>query len=163
MTKYYPMSFPVSSSHAYGIGLIAVIVGAAIGIGYYQLFYIPEFNAKPIISDKVLKHGGQTVQIAIVAGSVNQDQQQNFVPKKQDVQLGVNNLVVWTNQDAAAHFVTPVDTYKDSYSGDFGSEAILPGKTYSFLFTQDAKIPYYCKVHPWMKGEVDIIHGALTS
>lgn|SRR5574337_631546 len=156
------LSIPASTSHAYGIGLIAVIVGAAIGIGYYQLYYIPEFNAKPILPEKVLKPG-QTIQIAIVAGSVNQDQQQNFVPKKQEIQLGVDNLVVWTNQDSAAHFVTPTSSYKDAYSGDFGSEAILPGKTYTFLFTQEAKIPYYCKVHPWMKGEVDIVPGALTS
>ncbi|HKU32342.1 MAG TPA: copper-binding protein [Candidatus Nitrosotalea sp.] len=152
----------VSVSHAYGIGLIAVIVGAAIGIGYYQLYYIPEYNAKPIIPEKVL-NPGQTTKISIIAGSVNQDQQQNFVPKKQEVQLGVDNVVVWTNQDQAAHYVTPVTAYKDSYSGDFGSDAILPDKTYQFVFTQEAKIPYYCKVHPWMKGEIDIVHGALTS
>lgn len=156
------MSVPVSSSHAYGIALIAVIIGAAIGISYYQMYYIPEYNAKPILPVKV-REPGQTVQIAIVAGSVNQDQQQNFVPKKQEVQLGVNNLVVWTNQDSAAHFVTPVSSYKDAYSGDFGSDAIMSGKTYTFLFTQEANIPYYCKVHPWMKGEVDIVPGALTS
>ena len=149
-------------SHAYGIGLIAVVVGAAIGIGYYQLYYIPEYNAKPIISEKVLDPG-QTTKISIITGSVNQDQQQNFVPKKQEVQLGVDNNVIWTNQDQAAHYVTPVTAYKDSYSGDFGSDAIMPGKTYQFVFTQEAKIPYYCKVHPWMKGEIDIVHGALTS
>lgn len=154
------MSFNVS--HAYGIGLVAVIVGAAIGIGYYQIYYIPEYDAKPIIPEKVL-NPGQTTKISIVAGSFNQDQEQNFVPKKQEVQLGVDNVVVWTNQDQAGHYVTPVTAYKDSYSGDFGSDAILPGKTYQFVFTQEAKIPYYCKVHPWMKGEINIVHGALTS
>lgn len=155
------MSFS-TSSHAYGIALITVVVGAAISIGYYQLFYIPEFNAKPIIPEKV-KNPGQTTQISIVTGSVNQDQQQNFVPKKQEVQLGVDNLVVWTNHDQAAHYVTPDKPYKDAFSGDFGSEAILPGKTYQFLFTQQVQIPYYCQVHPWMKAEIDIVPGALTS
>jgi hypothetical protein len=47
------LSLP-SSSHAYGIGLIAVIIGAAVGVSYYQLYFVPEFNAKPIIPDKVL-------------------------------------------------------------------------------------------------------------
>ncbi|MGI0086649.1 MAG: cupredoxin domain-containing protein [Nitrosotalea sp.] len=155
------MSVP-TSSHAYGIALIAVIVGTAIGISYYQQYYIPEYNAKPVISEKIL-NPGQTTQISIVAGSVNQDQQQNFVPKKQDVQLGVDNLVVWTNQDSAAHYVTPDKSYKDAYSGDFGSEAILPGKQYTFLFTHEISLPYYCQVHPWMKGEIDIVPGALTS
>ena len=155
------MSVP-TSSHAYGIALIAVIVGAAIGISYYQQYYIPEYNAKPIIPEKILKPG-QTTQITIVTGSLNQDQQQNFVPKKQDIQLGVDNLVVWKNQDSTAHYVTPVKPYKDAYSGDFGSEAIMPGKSYKFLFTHEVNLPYYCKVHPWMKGEVDIVPGALTS
>ncbi len=152
----------ITTSHAYGICLIAVVVGAAISISYYQLYYIPEYNAKPIIPEKVL-NPGQTTQISIVAGSVNQDQQQNFVPKKQEVQLGVDNVVVWTNQDQAAHYVTPVNAYKDPYSGDFGSDAIMPGKKYQFVFTQEAQIPYFCKVHPWMKGEIDVVHGALTS
>ncbi|MDE1816929.1 MAG: copper-binding protein [Thaumarchaeota archaeon] len=151
-----------TSSHAYGIGLIAVIVGSAIGIGYYQLYYVPEYNAKPVIPEKILEPG-QTTQITIVTGSVNQDQEQNFVPKKIEAQLGVDNLVVWTNHDAAAHYVTPDKTYKDAYSGNFGSDAIMPGKQYIFLFTQEATIPYYCEVHPWMKGEIEIVHGAMTS
>lgn len=139
-----------------------MIFGAAIGIGYYQLYYIPEYNAKPILPEKVIQPE-QNIQIAIVAGSANQDQQQNFVPKKEDAQLGVNNLVVWTNQDASAHYVTPDKPYKDAYSGDFGSEAIMPGKTYSFVFTQIVDVPYYCQVHPWMKGEINVVAGALTS
>lgn len=151
-----------TSSHAYGIVLIAVIVGAAVGIGYYQMYYIPEYNSKPHVDPRIL-NPGQITKIDIVKGSSNQDQQQNFVPKKIQVQLGVDNLVMWTNQDDVGHYVTPDKPHKDSYSGQFGSEVIMPGKKYTFLFTQEANIPYYCKVHPWMKGEIDIVHGALTS
>lgn len=61
------------------------------------------------------------------------------------------------------HYVTPVKPFKDLYSGDFGSDAIQSGKTYTFLFTQEGSIPYFCKVHPWMTGEIDIEHCALTS
>ena len=89
------MSLP-SSSHAYGIGLIAVIVGAAIGVSYYQLYFIPELNAKPIIPDKIL-HPGDTTTIIIVPGAENQSQEQNFTPKTIKAQLGVNNLVIWKN------------------------------------------------------------------
>ncbi len=156
------MSLP-ASSHAYGIALIAVIVGAAAGISYYQLYYIPELNAKPIIPEKVLRPG-DTVTITIVPGAENPQQEQNFVPKKVGVQLGVNNLVIWKNTSQSAHTVTPDKPFKDSYSGDFGSDGvILPGKSYKFLFTQEGKIPYHCEPHPWMKGEIDIVPGALTS
>ena len=156
------MSVP-SSSHAYGIALIAVIVGTGVGVSYYQLYYIPELNAKPIISDKVL-HPGDTTTITIVPGAENQDQPQNFVPKKIESQLGVNNLVIWKNTGDIGHTVTPDKPFKDLYSGDFGSPGIiLPGKTYQFTFTQEAQITYHCEPHPWMKGEIDVVHGALTS
>jgi len=152
-----------TTSHAYGIALIAVIVGAGVGVTYYQLYYIPELNAKPIISDKVL-HPGDTTTITIVPGAENQDQPQNFVPKKIESQLGVNNLVVWKNTGDIGHTVTPDKPFKDLYSGDFGSPGIiLPGKTFQFLFTQEAQITYHCEPHPWMKGEIDVVHGALTS
>lgn len=151
----------LTSSHAYGIGLIAIIIGAAVGISYYQLYFIPEYNAKPHVDKKILEAAQKT--ITIVKGSVNQEQTQNFLPKKQTVQLGVDNHVVWQNDDDAVHYVTPSKPFKDLYSGDFGSDAIPAGKSYSFLFTQEAKIPYYCQVHPWMTGEIDIEHGALTS
>lgn len=157
------MSIP-TSSHAYGIALIAVIVGAGVGVTYYQMYYIPEFNAKPHVDAKTLNPGPAT-PISIVAGAFNQDQLDNFIPKKQKVQLGVSNLVTWTNNDNVPHFVTldPSSHYNDLYSGPLDSPAILPGKTYTFLFTQEGTINYYCKVHPWMKGEIDSVHGALTS
>jgi plastocyanin len=152
-----------SSSHAYGIGLIAVIVGAAVGVSYYQLYFIPELNAKPIIPEKVL-HPGDTTTIIIVPGAENQAQEQNFVPKKIESQLGVNNLVIWKNTGEIGHTVTPDKPFKDLYSGDFGSPSIIqPGKTYQFVFTQEAQIAYHCEPHPWMKGEIDVVHGALTS
>lgn len=85
--------------------------------------------------------------------------------KQQPVELGVNNLVIWQNHDNVAHYVTidPKSDFKDRYSGDLDSPAIMPGKTFTFLFTQEATVKYYCKVHPWMTGEIDIEHGALTS
>ncbi len=156
------MSLP-SSSHAYGIGLIAVIVGAAIGVSYYQLYYIPELNAKPIIPDKIL-HPGDTATIIIVPGAENQGQEQNFVPKTDTAQLGVNNLVIWKNTGDIGHTVTPDKPFKDQYSGDFGSGGIIkPGTAYKFVFTQEAVISYHCDPHPWMKGTITIEHGALTS
>lgn len=157
------MSLP-SSSHAYGIGLIAVIIGAAAGISYYQLYFIPEYNAKPIISPKVL-NPGQQVTIIIVPGAENPQQEQNFVPKKAKSLLGVDNLVIWKNtSDSAAHTVTPDKPFKDHYSGDFGSPGVIKaGTSYQFLFTEETTIQYHCEPHPWMKGEITIEHGALTS
>jgi hypothetical protein len=80
----------------YGIGVIAIIVGSALGISYYQLYFIPEINAKPIIPEKVL-HPADKFTVTIVPGAEVQTQTQNFVPKESKVQLGINNLVIWQN------------------------------------------------------------------
>jgi plastocyanin len=160
-----------TSSNAYGIGLIAVIVGAGIGVVYYQMYYIPEYNAKPHVDPKIL-NPGQTTNIVMVPGAEIQTQAQNFVPKKITAQLGVSNLVIWKNTGDIGHTVDPDKPFKDLYSGNFGSQyssdlgssgIIPPGKTFQFLFTQTATITYHCDPHPWMTGEIDVVPGALTS
>jgi plastocyanin len=154
-----------SSSHAYGIGLIAVLVGTGVGVVYYQMYYIPEYNAKPHFDDPKILNPGQTITITIVTGSSIQGNPQYFVPAKQAVQLGVSNLVLWQNNDNAVHFVTidPTSNYKDRYSGNLDSPPIGAGKSFNFLFTQQGTVKYYCKVHTWMTGEIDVVTGAKTS
>ena len=42
------------SGSQYGVGLITLLVAASIGIGYYQMFYLPEQLAKPDVDEHVL-------------------------------------------------------------------------------------------------------------
>ena len=56
-------------------------------------------------------------------GSANADQQDNFVPKiGSNLQLTIDNHVIWLNVDETAHTVTPISHDKsitiDPYSGD---------------------------------------------
>ena len=150
------MSKP-TSSHAYGIAIIAMIVGMAAGISYYQLYYIPELTAKPKISEEILNPVDAENIINIIKGSSSPEQQDSFVPKLVNIQLGIDNRVVWENIDDTAHTVTADagQEYKDPYSGQFGSVGVVkPGEKYEFLFTQDVEIAYHCEPHPWMKGKV---------
>lgn len=150
------MSSKPTSSHAYGIGIIAMIVGVSIGIGYYQMYYLPELTAKPKVSKEILEPV-QTTHIEIIPGSASPEQKDNFVPKLVPIQLGIDNKVIWTNKDDTAHTVTPDKEYEDKYSGEFGSPGVIkPGATYEFLFTEDAKISYHCQPHPWMKGSLEV-------
>ena len=150
------LSLRPTSSHAYGIGIIAMIVGVAIGVSYYQLYYLPEATAKPKVSHEILEPVGVT-KIDIIMGSSLPDQKDNFVPKLVNIQLGVDNKVIWTNQDETAHTVTPDHRMADSFSGDFGSSGVIkPGGVYEFLFTEDHEIEYHCEPHPWMKCKLVI-------
>jgi len=146
------MSAP-TSSHAYGIGLIALIVGMSATMVFYTSFYLPESLAKPSVSEEIL-NPSEEFTIEIVPGAVIKGHE-NFVPNKAVVELGFTNKVIWQNNDDTAHTITPDHESVDSYSGDFGSPGVVkPGDTYEFLFTEPQEIPYHCQPHPWMTGTI---------
>ncbi|MDH3611574.1 MAG: plastocyanin/azurin family copper-binding protein [Nitrosopumilus sp.] len=147
-----------TSSHAYGIGLITVIVGMSVGLIFYTGFYLPESLAKPSVPEHIL-HPEETFVIEIVLGAVNEGAD-NYVPNKPTITLEKDNLVKWINIDDTPHTVTPDHRSSDSYSGDFGSSGVLmPGEEYEFLFTEPQEIHYHCEPHPWMTGVVKIEKG----
>jgi plastocyanin len=140
-------------SHAYGVGLIAILVGASASVVFYTSFYLPESLAKPSVPHAILEPTG-ILDIKIVEGAVIEGNP-NFVPNKGDALLSVNNHVRWTNEDTTAHTVTPDHRYEDGYSGEFGSPGVIkPGDSYEFLFTEAGEIHYFCQPHPWMKGSL---------
>ncbi len=146
----------VTQGHAYGIGIITVVIGLSIGLGYYQMFYLPELSLKPSVDEEILEPLKST-EIEMIVGSADPDQQDNFVPKLLNIQLGIDNHIVWTNVDDVAHTVTPDQSTEDSYSGEFGSTGvIMPGETYEFTFTKPTEVPYHCEPHPWMTGTLII-------
>ncbi len=148
------MSAP-QTSHAYGIGVITVIVGMSVVLIFYSGFYLPESLAKPTVSEHILNPEEPFV-IEIVPGAVTEGNE-SYVPNKATVLLGISNLVTWENNDETPHTVTPDHRTADSYSGDFGSVGVvMPGETFEFLFTEAQEIPYHCEPHPWMKGTIKI-------
>ena len=148
------MSMP-TSSHAYGIGMIALIIGMSVSVVFYTSFYLPESLAKPSVSDHIL-HPEEDFIIEIVPGAVVEGNP-NYVPNKPVVSLTINNKVIWENNDDTAHTVTPDHRHADSYSGDFGSTGVLkPGESYEFLFTEPQDVPYHCTPHPWMEGTISV-------
>ena len=143
------------SSHAYGIGLIAVIIGMSVSVVFYTSFYLPESLAKPSVSDHIL-HPESDFIIEIVPGAVVEGNE-SYVPNKPKLTLEVNNKVIWQNNDETAHTVTPDHRHADSYSGDFGTPSVLkPGEIYEFLFTEPQDVPYHCTPHPWMEGTISV-------
>ena len=144
-----------TSSHAYGIGVIALVIGMSVSIIFYTSFYLPESLTKPSVSDHIL-HPEKTLIIAIVPGAVIEGNE-NYVPNKVTSFLTIDNIVVWENNDDTAHTVTPDHRHSDSYSGDFGSSGVLkPGDSYEFLFTEPQEVHYHCDPHPWMTGSITI-------
>ena len=147
------MSTP-TSSHAYGIGMIALIVGMSAVTIFYTSFYLPESLAKPSVSDHILHPEEEFFVIEIVPGAVIEGNE-NYVPNDPTVLLTFTNNVRWINNDDTAHTVTPDHRHADGYTGDFGSTGVLkPGDVYDFLFTEPQEVHYHCQPHPWMTGSI---------
>ncbi len=148
------MSTP-TSSHAYGIGAIALIVGLSVTVVYYTSFYLPESLAKPSVDPHILEPEKVfTISIPIDASIEGNEP---YSPDDATVLLSIDNKVIWVNDDGTGHTVTPDHRHADSYSGDFGSEGVLqPGDTYEFIFTEPQVITYHCTPHPWMKGTITV-------
>ncbi|MGD8432422.1 MAG: copper-binding protein, partial [Nitrosopumilaceae archaeon] len=94
-----------TTSHAYGVGLIALLVAVGASTIFYTGFYLPESLAKPSIPEEIL-NPEETFEITIVPGAVIEGNE-NYVPNKAAVDLSLNNRVIWTNNDETAHTVTP--------------------------------------------------------
>jgi len=75
-----------------------------------------------------------------------------FSPANVTVILGINNTVVWTNNDSAAHTVTSASTPAGVKAFDSGIFA--PDATFTETFTVPGTYEYYCTLHPWMAGIV---------
>lgn len=144
-------------SNVYGIGVIAIIIGASIGTVYYTSFYLPESLAKPQVDEAILNPTKSTI-IEMIMGSSSPEQQDNYMPKLLKIQLGVDNHVVWINKDATPHTVSPDnESLTDSYSGIFGSPGVVkPNESYEFTFTEPLTFSYHCSPHPWMVGTIDV-------
>jgi plastocyanin len=122
---------------------------------FYTSFYVPESLAKPSVSEHILNPELDFI-IEIVPGAVI-DGNENYVPNKAKVLLGISNKVIWQNLDDTPHTVTPDHRTSDAYSGDFGSIGVIkPGESFEFLFTDAQEILYHCEPHPWMTGKISI-------
>jgi len=67
--------------------------------------------------------------------------------------------VTWYNDDTVFHTVTSGDLVSnpDNVGTVFDSSLFEAGSTFSHTFTAAGRYPYFCMVHPWMVGVVDVI------
>jgi plastocyanin len=73
-----------------------------------------------------------------------------FQPSR--IEIAVGTTVVWTNGDQVQHTVTAVDR-------SFDSGNMAPGATWRYTFTKPGTYPFFCVVHPFMKGVVVVKEG----
>lgn len=65
------------------------------------------------------------------------------------IAVPVGTTVLWTNSGAQPHTVT-------SDTGVWDSGVLTTGGTFSFTFNQAGTFTYHCRIHPFMRGAVQV-------
>lgn len=76
-----------------------------------------------------------------------------FIPA--DVTITVGTTVTWSNDDTVAHTVTS-GTPSGGPDGIFDSGLFIAGTTFDYTFDESGTYDYFCMVHPWMKGTIQV-------
>ncbi len=77
-----------------------------------------------------------------------------------DVKIKVGSTITWTNNDNNIHTVTSgvPNTPNAGQVFDSGLTSLIsPSKTYSHTFTNTGDFSYFCRLHPTMRGEIEVV------
>lgn len=72
----------------------------------------------------------------------------SYVPDP--VVVAAGGKVIWQNEDMAPHTATAED-------GSFDTGTIEQGKLQSETFDEAGTYPYFCEIHPDMRGTVEVV------
>jgi len=111
---------------------------------------------KDMVGEVPQSIGPMTIDVTIPTGtSVPGCEETNECYLPQDVSINVGDTVIWNNVDTAAHTVTS-GSPTDGPDGVFDSSLVMASATFEVTFDDSGSYDYFCMVHPWMKGNVQV-------
>jgi nitrite reductase (NO-forming) len=99
----------------------------------------------------------KATQVSIVKGATTLNNKA-FSPNHIKIKIG--STVIWTNDDNNIHTVTSGVSNTPNVGQIFDSgltSLISPSKTYSHKFTNTGEFSYFCRIHPNMVGEIEVV------
>jgi len=112
----------------------------------------PKVEDVPVMEDK----GPKTVTVTIPSGTSVpgcEETDECWVPSS--VMINSGDTVSWDNVDTAAHTVTS-GSPTDGPDGKFDSSLLMAANTFDYTFDSSGSYDYFCMVHPWMVGDVQV-------
>jgi len=102
--------------------------------------------------------GPVTVEVSVPSGtSVPGCEETNECYIPATVSINAGDTVSWSNDDTAAHTVTSgIPSDADSVGAMFDSSLLIAGGTFEHTFEEAGTVDYFCIVHPWMTGSVQV-------
>jgi len=109
-----------------------------------------------VTSEPEVMTGPVTVEVSLPSGtSVPGCEETNECYIPATVSINAGDTVSWSNDDTAAHTVTS-GSAADGPSGVFDSSLLIAGGTFEQTFDSSGTLDYYCMVHPWMTGSIQV-------
>jgi plastocyanin len=96
--------------------------------------------------------GTNATSVSIVKGASDPSTQKPYNPSP--VNVAVGSSVLWINNDNAAHTVTEGNPSGNTPSNGFDSGILSPGQTFKHAFDKPGTVGYFCRLHPFMLGQV---------
>jgi len=117
----------------------------------------PKVTSEPeVMEEPEVMTGPVTVEVSLPSGtSVPGCEETNECYIPATVSINAGDTVSWLNDDTAAHTVTSGSAV-DGPSGVFDSSLLIAGGTFEHTFDSSGTEDYYCMVHPWMIGSVQV-------
>ena len=107
-----------------------------------------------MIATLVIEAPQEATKIIIPEGAaIPEDGKIFYNPETINVSAGTT--VEWINEDAAMHTSTS-GSPSNGADGIFDSQILNINDTYQFTFTDTGNYDYYCILHPWMIGTVNV-------
>ena len=127
-------------------GTIApVIAGLVAGAAFVVLFALHDFGARESI-------------VIIPEGSSFDGSGKNFTPETITVMIGVNNTVVWVNEDTVPSTVVASDSGDpDFFKATVEPDFLMPGDEFRYTFTLPGEFEYHSEPHPWKQGKIIVL------
>jgi plastocyanin len=115
-----------------------------------QTARMPDFSIVDNQSATVRSATGN--HISIVQNAPSQGDKA-FNPSLAHIKIG--DTLTWTNNDGTVHTVTSGSSNDTSKQGkDFNSPLISPSGTFEHTFKEARNYDYFCRLHPWMIGQL---------
>ncbi len=155
------------SSTIVGAIVAVLIIGAVGTLAYYQFEVAPGLVSTTTTgtSSAVTCPSTACVNVTIPSGAGSPPPgwtgsgktTYGFEPNTVILVIGVNNTILWINNDVTIHTATS-DT-----QGVFDTGNIAAGATAQLTFTTPGTYTYHCTYHSWMQGTIKVIAGTGTT
>ncbi|HJM00638.1 MAG TPA: plastocyanin/azurin family copper-binding protein [Nitrosopumilus sp.] len=107
-----------------------------------------------MIATIVIEEPKEATKIVIPEGAAIPEDEQIFYDPE-TINISTGTTIEWINEDAAMHTATS-GSPTNGADNIFDSQILNLGDAYQFTFTEAGNYDYYCILHPWMIGTINV-------